>query len=199
MTSEECAQLYHLLALSFACPDAGFAERLTRLMGELRLETWDRDSDGQPILPIAPFIRELAAFDQQKLAQIQQECRRLFASDHPEALCPAQAWAYRPDLPPEALTQAAQSAYMTWGQEIPLTRATHLETQLEFLAYLCRHADDEAARIARREFLYQQALVWLLRFADKVAVMTRLDFYRAAAQLLTDFLKLEAGAQFGAI
>jgi TorA maturation chaperone TorD len=198
MTSEECAQLYHLLALSFACPDAGFAERLTRLIGELRLETWDSDSAGQPILPIAPFIRELAAFDQQKLTQIQQECQRLFAQDSPEALCPAQAWAYRPDLPREVLTQAAQSAYLAWGQKIPPTRTTKLETQLEFLAYLCRHADDEAAQSARRDFLYQQALVWLLHFADKVVLMTRLDFYRAAAQLLTAFLKLEAGAQFGA-
>jgi TorA maturation chaperone TorD len=197
MTLEETALLYHLLARSFAYPEPYFAEELAALVGDLGLEAWEGDTKEPSVLPIASFIWVLAALNQELPGTLQQEHERLFGIDGLKAaLCPAHAWAYRFDLPRETLVETARNAYTTWGQEITPARATHVETQLEFMAYLCRRGDETASQTARRDFLYKHALAWLLRFAAAVTAATRLEFYQAASELLATFLKYEAATRY---
>jgi len=78
MTTNELAILYHLLAQCFSYPSNYLIESLKRLVGELRIESWDSGSQGQPILPIASFVRALAALDRRVIGDLQQEHARLF-------------------------------------------------------------------------------------------------------------------------
>ena len=195
MTPDARAFLYELLALSFTYPDDYFVDRLKGLIGELEVEAWDEDSHGLPVLPIAPYIRALATFNEQTIERVQQEYVRLFIESHPDALCSVHEWVYCLDTPREALAHTLQITYASWGQDVSLFVATHVETELEFLALLCRYTNDEASRRARQNFLREHALRWLPRFAEDVANCTQLDFYRAAAQLLAAFLEIEANSE----
>jgi TorA maturation chaperone TorD len=199
MTKHERAILYHLLAQSFSYPNIYLADSLKRLVGELCIESWDSDSLGQPLLPMVPFVRVLATLDQRHIELLQQEHLLLFGGDHSSGLCPPYAWRYRPDVSEETLAENALQIYATWDWDVVPSRATHLETELEFLAFLYRHTDNEAAQLARETFFSEQALVWLLRFAVKVERAAQTEFYRTAAQLLTAFVKMETFAQIGAV
>jgi len=191
MTTNELAILYHLLAQCFSYPSNYLIESLKRLVGELRIESWDSGSQGQPILPIASFVRALAALDRRVIGDLQQEHARLFGKDGSTALCPAYAGAYYSDVWGGVLAQDAQRIYAAWRQDTALDRATHIETQLEFLAHLCRQADNEAAQLARQDFLHKRVLNWLPRFAADLSAATQFDFYRTTAQLLAAFLEIE--------
>lgn len=196
MTDYELSILYHLLAQSFSFPTGYFAEGLKRLVGELRIESWDCDSRGRPVLQMAPYIRVLATLNRLAVDQLQQEHYRLFQGGASTALCPVYAWAYLSNIPAEILTRDIRQIYAVWGWEVSPNRAAHLETELEFLAFLYRQVDDEAARLSRENFFARYTLAWLLRFAAAVTTATRSEFYRAAACLLADFLKLEALTQY---
>jgi TorA maturation chaperone TorD len=199
MTKYERVILCHLLAQSFSYPNIYLADSLKRLVGNLCIESWDSDSQGQPLLPIAPFIRVLATLDQRQIELLQQEHMRLFGGDRSPGLCPPYAWAYRPDVSAETLAENAQRIYAAWGWDVVWDRATHLETELEFLAFLYRQTDNEAAQLVRENFFSQHALIWLLRFAADVVIAAQFEFYRTAAQLLTAFVTMETFAQIGAV
>ena len=197
MTNEERATLYHLLAHCFSYPNVYLPESLKGLLGELRIASWGSDSCGRPVLPMAPFVRALASLDANGIDLLQQEHRRLFGYESSTGVCPACACAYRPDSAIESLRQDAQQMYAAWGIVCAPERAVQLETQLEFMAYLYRQEQKEEAVVtAREEFLYKQALVWLLRFSAAVEKNSQIDFYCRAARLMAVFLKMEAIAMF---
>lgn len=191
MPENELAILYHLLAQCFIYPNVYSIEALKKLMGELKIETWGSRSDRQPILPIAPFVRTLAALNRRTIRDLQQEYARLFGEDGSAASCSAYFGSSSLRMWDDVLAQSTQNIFDMWRQGIDIEQTTHIETQLEFLSYLCQHADNEATQLAKQDFLHQCVFNWLPRFAGDVVAATRFDFYRTTAQLLVALLDVE--------
>lgn len=188
-----CGVIYHLLALSFSMPNSATGFHLKQTVGELGVEVWDDNGGNGRRLPMAPFIRSLSAFDPDRLESVQREYVRLFGlgiGQH-EAQCLPIECAYRPDLSADRLACTLQETYGTWGIDVPLALACRVETQLEFLAFLCRHEAEKGVPQAKDDFLDQHARRWLPDFAAQVAVHTQLLCFRTAANLLAAFLQAQ--------
>lgn len=193
MEATNCGVIYHLLALCFSMPSAATGFHLKQTVGELGVEVWDDNGGNGRRLPMASFIRSLSAFEPDRLEVVQREYVRLFGLGAGQygALCPPVECAYRLDLAADWLACALQETYATWGIEVPLALACRVETQLEFLAFLCRHEDQKGVSQAKDDFLNWHARRWLPEFAARVAAHTQLLCFRTSANLLAAFLQAE--------
>lgn len=193
MRATNCGVIYHLLALSFSMPNAATGFHLKQTVGELGVEVWDENGGNGRRLPMAPFIRSLNAFEPDRLEATQREFVRLFGlgAASREALCPPVECAYRPDVAADRLACALQETYGVWGVDVPLALVCRVDTQLEFLAFLCRHAEERGVQQAKDNFLHQHAQRWLPDFSAQVAAHTQLLCFRTAANLLAAFLHAE--------
>ena len=64
----------------------------------------------------------------------------------------------------------------------------NLSLQLQFLAYLCTHAANDAALRPAADFLDAHLLLWIDRFAERVASRAATPFYAAIGMLTADYL-----------
>jgi TorA maturation chaperone TorD len=64
----------------------------------------------------------------------------------------------------------------------------NLSLQLQFLAYLCTHATDDAVLRPAADFLDAHLLLWIDRFAERVAGRAATPFYAALGMLTADYL-----------
>jgi len=64
----------------------------------------------------------------------------------------------------------------------------NLSLQLQFLAHLCTHAADDAALRPAVDFLDTHLLLWIDRFAERVASRAATPFYAAIGMLTADYL-----------
>lgn len=185
--------IYHLLALSFTLPSVVTGFHLKQTVGELGVEVWDTGEGNGRRLPMALFIRSLSVFDSNQLEVVQHEHVRLFGLGITQktALCPSVECAYRPEMAADRLACALQDIYGAWGVDVPLALACRVETQLEFLAFLCRYTDEKGVQQVKDDFLNQHARRWLPDFADQVANRSQQLYYRTAANLLAAFLQTE--------
>uniref|UniRef100_UPI00333EB4FF TorD/DmsD family molecular chaperone n=1 Tax=Castellaniella defragrans TaxID=75697 RepID=UPI00333EB4FF len=64
----------------------------------------------------------------------------------------------------------------------------NLSLQLQFVAHLCTHAADDAALRPAADFLDAHLLLWIDRYAERVAGRAMTPFYAALGMLTADYL-----------
>jgi TorA maturation chaperone TorD len=195
MLTQVLAILYDLLAHCFRCPGGYFTEPLKARVGDLGIELWQAADDAGPTLPLATFVRELAALDGQGLERLHQEYTRLFGPAPEQAPCPLYERSHRPDVDAKAILASLQRSYRDWPVQVPTAAPDRLDVELAFVAFLYRRMDDPTAdpvaRSVRQAFLENHLLCWAPGFVASLKEATDHPFYRAAIQILEKVLACE--------
>lgn len=186
------ADVWHLLARIFQCPDAAALVSQAAVAGDLLNASTINDH------PLRDSLGDFArAASETDAALLEQEYHQLFTT---QMLCPPNEGAYHRASRGAVLGDIA-AFYEAFGLRVRATGGApdSIPHELYFLAWLAlkeanaihhqRPADVEVTRNAARTFLTDHLGRWAAAFVDRLVTATPTPYYTAAARLLMNALE----------